>query len=321
MRIRNIGLFRAVLLALAFFVSASAFAQISVKQSPYNAIGNGRADDTAAINAAASAARAATVRLNIPSGTYLVSATLDLTGIEVFGSGRQNTIIQASASVEASSGFDVIQTKGYAHITNLTIQGGWASPSTNVKGNAIATLSAPGANPAYYGYQNTFENLNIQNVNGSCIYINDGAYETIRNIRCNAFGVAGIYLDSDNYPNFVTTSTVVDGESTFSDVHPGSSLGYGVYIKDGITITVRNTTIDNTKGIYVDGCNNRQIEFDGVEQSLNSGAFLVSGGCGIGLSVINSFARGTTGIAASTLTNWQQLYFYNDDFSVPASRQ
>jgi hypothetical protein len=259
----------------------------------------------------------------------LVSSSLDFSGIEVFGSGRWNTTIQANTTTQAnaSTGFNVIVTKGYTHLTDMTINGGWVSGSNNVVGNGIATLSNPGGSTPYYGYQNTFENLYIVNVNSSCIYINDGGYETIRNIRCNAFGVAGLYVDSDNYPGFVTTTTVVDGESTFSNYHPcqpsgcNSSYGYGVYIKDGINITVRNTTIEDTKGIGVVGCNNRQIAFDSIYQELNSGPFLFSDGCGIGLSVINSFGPGTTGISAGTLANWPQIFFYNDDFSVPASRQ
>lgn len=302
--------------------SAALIGQVNVKQAPYNAVGNGVANDTDALNNAAMAARQANVGLTLPSGTYRVTSSLDFTGIAVFGAGNQNTIIQADPTIEASTAFDVIVTKGNTQLSNFAIDGGWTIQDAQTTGNGISTLSNPGASPAYYGYNNIFENLSIQNVNRSCIYINAGAYETIRGVLCGQFGFAGLYLDSDNYPGFVTTTTVVDGVSTFSSKHPGSSPGYGIYMKDVINVAIRSAVIEDTDGVFVTGCNNRQIILDNVYQEVNAGRFLSTSAnsCGIGISVLNSYGPGTTGVDASSLTNWANLTFYGNSFSVPPSR-
>ncbi len=57
---------------------------VSVKQSPYNAIGDGVADDTAAIQAAITAALAAGLPVWFPRGTYLTSGYLLIDGASGF---------------------------------------------------------------------------------------------------------------------------------------------------------------------------------------------------------------------------------------------
>jgi len=308
------------ILTIVVFAALTArpvIAQVSVKQ--YGATGNGTTDDTAAINNAITAARASNVQLLFPSGTYLVSGTLDFSSLNVNGSGYQNTTIAANVAMQTSTPFDVVQTKGGTSLANMTIDGGWRNGSTVRTGNGIATLSNPGASPPYYGYGNVFENLFIHNVNSSCIYINDGAYETIRTVRCEAFGIAGLYLDSDNYPGFATTSTVVDGQSRFSSMAPALSAtaGYGIFIKDGINIAIRGVTIESTKGIYVTGINLRELTFDSVYQEGNAGPYMTITGCGYGLSVTNSFAPGTTGIPAASVSCFGFTTFYGNTFSTP----
>lgn len=74
--------------------------QVSVKESPFNAVGNGIADDTVAIQAAID-----TVALTgggdvlFPIGTYLTSAALYLRGgTRLIGNGKVRSIIKASAA-------------------------------------------------------------------------------------------------------------------------------------------------------------------------------------------------------------------------------
>lgn len=74
--------------------------EISVKD--FGAVGNGTTDDTVAIQAAFTYAIAnGGGRLNIPKGTYKVSTTINLTGLNntlVYGDGQDNTIIKTNSA-------------------------------------------------------------------------------------------------------------------------------------------------------------------------------------------------------------------------------
>lgn len=74
--------------------------EISVKD--FGAVGNGTTDDTVAIQAAFTYAIAnGGGRLNIPKGTYIVSTTVNLTGLNntlVYGDGQDNTIIKTNVA-------------------------------------------------------------------------------------------------------------------------------------------------------------------------------------------------------------------------------
>jgi hypothetical protein len=73
---------------------------VSVKD--FGAVGNGIADDTAAIQAAINyAISSGGIRLNIPKGTYIVSSTIALAGLNntfIYGDGQDNTIIKTNAT-------------------------------------------------------------------------------------------------------------------------------------------------------------------------------------------------------------------------------
>ncbi len=83
--------------------ASAALGAVNVKASPYNAVGDGIANDTAAIAAALAAALATTPPkpLYFPAGTYLTSLTLTLTksGCKIFGDGNNaSTIMQTTAA-------------------------------------------------------------------------------------------------------------------------------------------------------------------------------------------------------------------------------
>ena len=73
---------------------------VSVKD--FGAVGNGVTDDTAAIQAAINyAISSGGIRLNIPKGTYIVSSTIALAGLNntfIYGDGQDNTIIKTNAT-------------------------------------------------------------------------------------------------------------------------------------------------------------------------------------------------------------------------------
>ena len=73
---------------------------VSVKD--FGAVGDGIADDTAAIQAAINyAISSGGICLNIPKGTYIVSSTIALAGLNntfIYGDGQDNTIIKTNAT-------------------------------------------------------------------------------------------------------------------------------------------------------------------------------------------------------------------------------
>lgn len=79
----------------------------NVMDAPYNATGNGTTDDTAAVNAALSAAEAAGGGVvYFPAGTYLISSALaGLSGVRLTGADRSvSQIVSTSSSVLAMGG-------------------------------------------------------------------------------------------------------------------------------------------------------------------------------------------------------------------------
>ena len=300
-------------------VNGSVNGVFNVKASPYNATGNGTTDDTVAIKAAIAAAKVAGLTstptgVYFPAGTYLISSSLDVSGLNVSCAGRFQTTVKMSSTVQQ----DVFQTQGNTKIADCGINGGWNGTTTGLTGNGISTLSSPGAAPAYYGYQNVFSDLYVLDTNKYCIYINDGAYESLHDIKCNASGLDGIYLDSGNYSGYQTTTISVSGQSTFSD----TPNGFGVVINNGIDISFTGvTTIENTQGVEILGGNNRNINLSGIYQEGNTGKWLTAAGsAGYGLNVENDFGPGTTGTTYADVSGWPSYTFTANDFLNPGSR-
>lgn len=111
---------------------------IDAKDPTYGAVGNGVADDTAALQAAINAAISLGRRLFIPGGTYKITAPLviNAANLEIFGIAYQATNLVASGNFQA-----VLQFNGsasYCTTRNLSItQTGTTTQCVNIAQNAV----------------------------------------------------------------------------------------------------------------------------------------------------------------------------------------
>jgi len=149
---------------MAFSITQQqAVANINVKN--YGAVGNGTADDTAAITAALAAATGGST-VYFPPGTYLTTTQTLLSGVNIVGAGFGTTTIKLKNSTNA----DLFS----ANTGSIALSGSFGSGSnTGVNGFTIRDLTLDGnkANQSsgtsytlrFYGYGYIIENVAIIN--------------------------------------------------------------------------------------------------------------------------------------------------------------
>ncbi|WP_246560513.1 glycoside hydrolase family 55 protein [Kitasatospora kifunensis] len=110
-----------------------------VNVKTYGATGNGTTDDTAALQAALSAAPAGGT-VYLPPGTYLVSSPLTVNGLTVYGANATSTAIRIAAGF---SGSEAINLTGNGSIVQgLTVTGISTTYSSNPACDAIRITNA-----------------------------------------------------------------------------------------------------------------------------------------------------------------------------------
>lgn len=142
---------------------------INPKLAPYNAIGNGIADDTAAIQAALNAAQAAGgISIWFPAGTYVVSATLTW---------NTTTNLVASPVFKGSGRFATKFDNQVANGALLKIQSTVANNfqlGGRIADFSILTTTNPVSSTGIYvkaAWQGTFENIQITGMSGNGVQI------------------------------------------------------------------------------------------------------------------------------------------------------
>lgn len=111
-----------------------------VNAKDYGAVGDGVTNDTAALQAAFTAARAAGRRLYIPAGSYLVTSQLvtGATAIDVFGDGPLTQLLH---QIPANSMFEALGTEGsLVNVTVATVAGATSLTVTSTTGLAAGDL-------------------------------------------------------------------------------------------------------------------------------------------------------------------------------------
>lgn len=249
--------------------------QINVKLAPYNAVGNGVADDTAAFVAAIAAAATTESRIYIPPGTYKISSTLTLTpNVSIVGAGRDSSIISFTGTGYA---FSLI-------IANHTTSASWINAiyrDFQVKG----TVSADGAfymeycnflkwdnmyikdftKAGAYGvdlkecYFYRFANNKFESIASACINMRAGALS-----GCNAgwIGPANEF-NGNNQTNCI--GTVVRGQGIWIVANDYEGAGNGnkgldINASDGVLIEGNYIELWNTAIAANSGTVNTRIE-------------------------------------------------------------
>lgn len=267
----------------------------------------GSTDMTSAISVAANVCRATGYTLQVPTQDKLiVSGSLDITGINILGLGNP---FGGSGGIYATGQFDVLTvnpTSGFAEfiIQNLLVDGGNSAgkPGASVQaGGLVGNIMSLKKTNATHPYIVSIVNCSFVNAQDRCMYIERGGYTSLYHVRClNAGSHALECLGTDTD----ACTTIRDyGSSQY-----GQCLqGYGIKLTDCIACAFRDSILENTFGISLNGITNRSLTFDGVYQenfppSVNpTGQFFTDNGAGIGLLI-----QGCTGIGFTVpaFTNW-----------------
>ncbi len=215
---------------------------LNVKAAPYNATGDGIADDQPAIQAAINDCyQLGGGYVFIPAGTYLLkTGSLMLKdGVNIMGAGMYVSTLKLSNGVnkpvmiDASVGVSGAYAFGRVYLANFGIDG---NRTNNPKGQeGIATT-------AYYS---TFENLYIHNCQthglriGSAEMANEASQDRIVGCRITHCGDTGVYLDIKGIDHTVSESYIHDCD-------------YGVVINNGGIRVINNDIFgNNSAGIQV----------------------------------------------------------------------
>jgi hypothetical protein len=184
---------------------------VSVKD--FGAVGDGVADDTAAINAALTAG----YRISIPAGTYKTTSTITIPGSRIVIGDGINTVIKPSSAVTV-----VLLQSAASIISDLYIDG------TNTGASAIGIFCGDEAGGGSSGP--TLTRLRVQNFTGANaigIYIRKALRVVVEQCYVyNNYNGMYAYESTGQYPTTVWVS-----HSTFS-----LSAAEGVYINNGYQI-------------------------------------------------------------------------------------
>jgi Pectate lyase superfamily protein len=141
----------------------------NVKNAPYNAVGNGVMDDTAAIQAAITACPSNQV-VYLPAGTYIISKPIAIkNGVTVRGAGQANTSVKGASSYAYLwlMGFeDPTYDYGFTRYASMNL----ASSGLTKGSTTIATSAAHGWNPGDF-----IQIDELESPNGDPPISNDGS--------------------------------------------------------------------------------------------------------------------------------------------------
>ena len=292
----------------------------------YRALGNGVTDDTAAINAAITAAAAANGGLGgtvlLPPGTYMVSAPITLpSGVVLGGSGRTSTILRAMTTFSGSA---------------LVIMGTSLCFGTRVANMTVDCngYAAKGITSSWLNEQSGLEHVTVQGFSTVGVDWSTGNCQNFTVISVeiygtNASGIIGMRFGSGVGLARVRDCTAIPVGAT-GVAAPASSIGLqfiggagsavqGIHVEGCITgIDIDGASgisVSNVSGIGGTGIVTNIVQLENIEQDcitlfslFNGGATytlndLMDNGATAVTSDVGLYARGSGAKASQTVWN------------------
>lgn len=259
---------QSLLLAAAMGVTSinatfsAAYDYFNVKD--YGAVGNGVANDTAAIQAAINAAGASPVYL--PKGTYLITAGLNMPNHNahggLVGDGVSASVIQCSGS-------------GYTGLTTRGASGVYRDFSIVAKNGRSTALNGIFFN--FYGGRADIRNVVAQNFNGFGMSFEAIWDSSVSNIVIENSG------NASNYAFSVTGGTDTSNHTVFDRIQVETSNTLAMFVDaNSLCLTFHNIHSERTTGVagtytHVLGANRGTYENVRIEATSNVSVLLQGG--------------------------------------------
>lgn len=273
-------------------------AWINVKAAPYNAAGNGTTDDTAAIQAAISAANTAGGGLvYFPDGTYVISSKLSLfSNVTLQGTGRFTTIIKQTSTTANCLDWSGNQLQ-YVTIRSMTLLG----PGSGT-GAGLSIVASGGSNPNAAVCH--FEDLLVKSFGSHGITTSILIASQFDNCEALSNGGDGFQL--------LASGTSVSMNACFANGNTGN--GYNI---NGLAYGALNACAadNNAVGYLVTSCHG--VAFNGCGQESGPVGFKIAGGTGVTLTACQTFANSNISFWATS--GAQNVTFVNCIETSPSS--
>lgn len=203
----------------------------------YGALGNGVADDTAAISSAITAASVNGGIVLFPAGSYLVNSGTGLSisgaGVVLKGSGASNTQVLIGSGFTGTSLFTF--TNNYGTVRDITIAGSNGTVTSNPAAHGVTANGAQ----TFRVFNATFLNINgygIRAIGTASTTLHGGMIVDTKIQSC----AGGVYILSDN-TNTAANFTISNLFTRFLGVTSGANANLdGVHIEDSWDVLVNN---------------------------------------------------------------------------------
>lgn len=240
----------------------------------FKALGDGVTDDTAAVQAAYTAAGAAGGgTVYIPSGTYnLSSAITGSSLVSVLGDGLSSILNQTSTSAN-------VLTYTGTGLSNICIEKLQLQGPASGTGVGIFMSASSGANPVVAV---SLRDLVVKNMGGHGVQIQTPITSTFENVDVKTNGGDGFHTTSGTSCNFL-------------NCYANANTGHGYNLATLSYSSLNACAADsNAAGYYLDTCNNIALTACGAEATTGN-SYVITGG--VGTTMMSCFAAGNNAIA------------------------